>query len=93
MLNYQLRGETTNRSPALRTQRTMKHYIRPTSRTGRLVTRLNRSFNSPQAAKDALKEWLSEANSKRRKTGQQPLGVRDFKIVSVEPHPFVRTKR
>lgn len=71
----------------------MKHYIRPTSRTGRTVSRLNRAFSSPQAAKDALRDWLKEANATRKKKGQDPLRVSDFKIISVAPHPFAPGKR
>ncbi len=71
----------------------MKHYIRPTMRTGRLVARLNRSFSTSKAAKDALKNWLRETNKERKVAGQDPLRESDFKIVEVKAHPFVRTKR
>ena len=70
-------------------QNIMKYYIRPTSRTGRLVMRLNRSFSTGKAAKDALKDWLTEANHNRKAKGQEPLRVGDFKFIHVDSHPYV----
>ncbi len=70
----------------------MKYYIRPTGRTGRLAARLNRPFTTAQAAKAMLKEWLSEANGKRKAAGKDTLRVGDFKIISVEAHPYARAK-
>lgn len=71
----------------------MKHYIRPTSRTGRMVTRLNRSFSTAEAAKAALRDWLKETNAQRRKKDLDPLRVSHFKIVSIAPHPYAPCTR
>lgn len=57
------------------------------------MARLNRSFSTAKAAKDALKNWLREANAERKSTGQEPLRESDFKIVQVKAHPFIRSKR
>jgi hypothetical protein len=66
----------------------MKHFIRPTGRTGRLASRLNRPFADAAKAKAALKEWLAEANRKRKKDGLDRLLVSDFKIIPIKPHPY-----
>lgn len=71
----------------------MNYYIRPTGRTGRLVERLNRPFSKAQTAKAELKDWLAEANVKRKASGKEPLRVGDFKIIQVESHPYARAKR
>lgn len=65
-----------------------KHYVRPTGRTGRLAACLNRPFDNAAKAKAALKEWLAEANRKRKKDGQDRLLVSDFKIIPIKPHPY-----
>jgi hypothetical protein len=70
----------------------MTYYIRPTGRTGRLVERLNRPFSTAQAAKANLKDWLTEANGKRKAAGQESLRVGDFKIIQVESHPYARAR-
>lgn len=66
----------------------MKHFIRPTGRTGRLAACLNRPFADAAKAKAALKEWLAEANRKRRKAGEDTLRISDFKIIPIKPHPY-----
>ena len=67
-----------------------RYYIRPTGRTGRLATRLNRPFTTAAKAKAELKEWLGEANRKRRAAGDDTLKVGDFKIIPIEAHPYSR---
>ena len=68
----------------------MKYYIRRTGGQGRVADRLSRPYTSVQKAKAELKDWLREANPKRKKAGLEPYRVnQDFKIVRIERHPFV----
>jgi hypothetical protein len=71
----------------------IRHYIRPNGWTGRLAASLNVPFKSTADAKAALKEWLPEANRKRKHQGQKPLKVGDFKIIQIEPHPYAGSRK
>jgi len=63
----------------------MNCYIRRVGGQGRVADRLNRRFASVETARAELKDWLREANRKRKAAGLEPYRVRqDFKIVVIE---------
>lgn len=72
----------------------MKYYIRRTNGQGRVADCLSRAYTNPKKAKAELKDWLREANPKRKAAGLEPYRVNeDFKIVQIERHPYVSAGR